>query len=168
LGAYRDGDLTARESLLVAGHLAACRRCSERADQLAHVDAILADVTPIEPSAGFTAAVMAKISALPAPAARRVRLWWLAALMLTEWAIIAVLNAAHVLHWERPLAAGTAIAGQLAVAAQTLYRVADHFHIGIWAGVGIAAEIIIAIPLAIALRNYLARGGAALRGAQFS
>ncbi|MBC5825917.1 MAG: zf-HC2 domain-containing protein [Candidatus Eremiobacteraeota bacterium] len=167
LSAYNDGDLSPRESLLVSGHLAACAECSAYSSRLADVDAALANLSEIQPAAGFTAAVMSKIASLPAPERPRRSLWWLPALMLTEWLILAVLNAAHVLHWQRPLAVTAAFAADFSIAAQTLYRLASHFHIGVWAVAGTGAEIAILIPVAMAVRSYVARGGA-LRGARVS
>lgn len=83
----RDGAEEPDEGL--RGHLETCGRCRERLEDLRSLDATLAGLPSLEPSPGFTDAVMSRVT-LPAPWYRRL---WNAAVERWLLATIAVLGA---------------------------------------------------------------------------
>jgi len=168
LGAYFDGDLKPGARLAVAGHVAACAACSEFALQLRAVDARLAGLRSVEPHAGFTAAVLAKIAALPqAQRAWLSQAWWIAGYVGAAWAIVAVALATRTIAWQTALAAAGAFLGKAGVSLETLLRVAVHFHLGGLAALGAGVEIALLAVLAIVGRTYLWRLGHAPLGARW-
>jgi hypothetical protein len=126
----------------------------------------LARLTEIEPRADFTLLVMAKIAALPVPSQRRVRAWWLGAYDLLAWAVLAALTATGILRWKVVAAESGLLFGKFAVAANALYRVADHFHLTTFALVGGLVEGGVLLLLLYAGRRYLAGARTAFFGAQ--
>jgi hypothetical protein len=65
------GQLAGRDRAEVLEHLASCRRCSDEVDALLAVtEQLLLGVEEAEPPPGFESAVLARITAPPAPAAR--------------------------------------------------------------------------------------------------
>jgi anti-sigma factor RsiW len=60
--AYLDGSIAPRLRREVEGHLAGCVACRERAEQFRHIWGILDEEPMIGPSAGFDAAVRARVA----------------------------------------------------------------------------------------------------------
>ena len=60
--AYLDGSIEPRHRRALEAHLAACAPCRERAGQFGELWGILEDVPVIRPSAGFDAAVRARVA----------------------------------------------------------------------------------------------------------
>jgi anti-sigma factor RsiW len=71
LDAYLDGDLPPAEAARVEGHLAACADCAAELADLRRTVEMVEALPMAEPSAGFTARVLAAVEGLPAPVAAR-------------------------------------------------------------------------------------------------
>jgi anti-sigma factor RsiW len=166
LSAYRDGELTRADALLIAGHLAGCPSCSALNARLQRVDDVLESLSFMEPSSDFTASVMAKIADLPAPAAKRVSIWWMGGYTAAAWAAFATLTATHVVNPQSVLAELGVVAGKTGFAMETLYKIGAHFHLVDVAAAAVAIEIALLAVGATVGRKYLPRLGWALLGAQ--
>jgi anti-sigma factor RsiW len=164
LGAYRDGELSARESALVEAHLASCGACRSFAARYAAVEASLDKLVGIEPSPDFTIAVMAKIAALAAPAPRPVRFWWLVAADIAIWVAIGALTAIGTIRWKTVLATVSATAAKLGVTFDTLYTVGQHFHITTIVALGVLVELGFLALIVVLGRKYFERVRSALAG----
>lgn len=166
LPAYQDGVLAAGAAADLEAHLASCLGCRAFAEEMMVAERRLARMREIEPQADFTSRVMARIAALPAPQRRGVRVWWLGVYDLFAWVVLLALVATGALRWKAILAQGGVVAGKLAVSADTLYRVADHFHLTTLALVGGLVEGALLFALLYAGRRYLAGMRTALFGVQ--
>jgi anti-sigma factor RsiW len=166
LPAYQDGVLSAGAAADLEAHLASCVGCRTFSEEMMVVERRLARLREIEPRAGFTQAVMAKIAALPAPAGRGVRIWWLGVYDAFAWVVLAALAATGFLRWKTIVAGGGVFLGKLALSGSALYRVADHFHLTTLALVGGVVEGAVLLFLLYAGRHYLAGMRAAIPGAQ--
>ena len=166
LAAFRDGDLSRADARLVEEHLAGCTECTAVDARMRRVDSALATMTLIEPAPGFSAAVMAKIAAMPA-AARRRPVWPLFAGYLTAtWAVVALLGVLRVLNLNGIVARIGGFASQSEIAFGTLFRLGIHFHVGDVAAIAVAIEIALLAVAATVGRKYLPRLGSALLGAR--
>jgi anti-sigma factor RsiW len=166
LSAHLDGELSRADALLIAGHLASCASCSALYARLQRVDDVLESLSFIEPSQDFTATVMAKIAEMPAPAAKRISVWWMGGYTAAAWAAFGALSAAHVISPQGVVAELGVFAGKTGFAMETLYKVGAHFHL---VDVAVAAVVIEVAMLAVGAtvgRKYLPRLGSALLGAQ--
>ena len=130
------------------------------------VERRLARLSEIEPRADFTQLVMAKIAALPAPAAHGLKIWWLGVYDAFAWVVLAALVATGLLRWKTIVAEGGALVGKLALSGGALYRVADHFHLPQLALVGGVVEGAVLLFLLYAGRHYPAAMRTAVSGAQ--
>jgi anti-sigma factor RsiW len=166
LTAHRDGELSRADALLIAGHLAACASCSALNARLQRVDAVLESLSFLEPRRDFTATVMAKIAELPAPAAKRVSIWWMGGYTAAAWAAFATLTATKVVNPQVVVAELGVYAGKTGFAMETLYKIGAHFHLVDVAAVAVAIEIAMLAVGATVGRKYLPRLGLALLGAQ--
>jgi anti-sigma factor RsiW len=166
LAAYRDGDLSRADARLVNEHLAGCSACTALDARMRRVDTALTRIVLIEPAPDFTATIMAKIAALPSPARRRVVWPWFAAYVFATWAVVALLNALHVVNISAIIGRVGGFAGQAGVALETLSRLGGHFHVADVAAIAVAIEIILLAVAATAGRKYLPRLGSALLGAR--
>jgi predicted anti-sigma-YlaC factor YlaD len=162
LGAYQDRELDAAAAARVEQHLHACPACRQLAETMARAECGLQQLSNLEPSEGFTRAVMARIAAQPAMAAARWRITWLGVYDLIAWLVIIGLGAAGVLRWQPVVADVGVVAGKAAVVADVLYHIAQHFHLTTLVLVGGACEIAIALMVLIAIGRSL--DSATLRG----
>ncbi len=87
LPAYQDGVLAAGAAADLEAHLASCVGCRTFSEEMMVVEHRLARLTEIEPRVDFTSVVMARIAAMPAPARRQLRMWWLGAYNMIVWAL---------------------------------------------------------------------------------
>jgi predicted anti-sigma-YlaC factor YlaD len=166
LPAYQDGVLAAGAAADLEGHLATCVGCRTFSEEMMVVERRLARLSEIEPRVDFTRIVMARIAALPVPAHRGVRVWWLGAYDLAAWIMLVALTATGILRWKTVVAESGVLFGKLALSADALYRIAEHFHIITFAIVGGLAEGAALVLLLYAGRRYLAGMRTALFGAQ--
>jgi anti-sigma factor RsiW len=166
LPAYQDGVLSAGAAADLEAHLASCLGCRTFSEEMMVVERRLARLREIEPRVDFTQVVMARIAAMPAPARSGVRMWWLGLYDLCAWVVLAALVATGMLRWKAVVAQGGALFGKLAISADALYRVADHFHLTTLALVGGLVEGAVLLFLLYAGRRYLAGMPSALFGAQ--
>jgi anti-sigma factor RsiW len=166
LGAFQDGTLTGEAAARLRAHLAACVGCRTFAEEMMVVEHRLARLPQLQPRPDFTQLVMASIRMMPAPAPRRSRIVWLGVYDLLAWALMIALAATGILRWKALAADGALMLGKFAVGADTLYRVADHFHLTNIALVGGLAEGCALLFLMYAGRHYLARVRMAVFGAQ--
>ncbi|MBC5808523.1 MAG: hypothetical protein DLM53_10685 [Candidatus Eremiobacter antarcticus] len=168
LARYREGDLSAAAASAVRDHLERCQGCQAFLAELSALEARLARVREIEPRSDFTQLVMARIAALPSPAraGQRSRLWWLGMYDVVAWVLLAALAATGILHWQAIVGEGGLLAGRLALAGADLYRIAGHFHLGVYAAAGVLIESLAAIAIAIAARRTLRNVGNNLLGAR--
>jgi len=166
LPAYQDGVLSAGAAADLEAHLASCLGCRTFSEEMMVVERRLARLREIEPRVDFTQVVMARIAAMPAPARGGVRMWWLGLYDLFAWVVLAALVATGMLRWKIAVAQGGALFGKLAISADALYRVADHFHLTTLALVGGVVEGVVLLLLLYAGRRYLAGMPSALFGAQ--
>ena len=164
IGALNDGDLPARDATLVEQHLASCAACSAFAARLTALDAALVRLAPIEPRADFTLAVMAGISATPAPQRQPARLWLLVIADIALWLAIGALTAFGLIRWKAAVAGAGAFAAKAGVTVAAFFDVAQHFHIETIAVLGVGLEIAFLVILATAGRKYLPRVRATLSG----
>ena len=164
LGQRQDGELSPRDAALVDAHVASCARCSAYAAALSSVESTLVRLAPIEPSADFTLAVMAKIAAMPAPARRPARFWWLLAADIMLWAAIGALTALGAIRWKSLAGGATAFAAKALVASSTLYDVAKDLHLTTLLGLGVGVELAVIAVAAVFARKYLPRIRATLAG----
>ena len=166
LPAYQDGVLASGAAADLEAHLASCLGCRTFSEEMMVVERRLARLTEIEPRVDFTQVVMARIAALPAPAYHGVRMWWIGAYDLIAWVLLVALTAAGILRWKSVVAEGSVLVGKLALAADSLYRIADHFHLVTYALIGGLVEGAALLFLLYAGRRYLAVMRTALFGAQ--
>lgn len=166
LPAYQDGVLSAGAAADLEAHLASCLGCRTFSEEMMVVEHRLARLTEIEPRVDFTQAVMARIAALPAPARRGLRMWWLGAYDLLAWTLLVALAATGMFRWKTLVAEGGVLFGKTALAADALYRVADHFHLTTLALVGGLVEGAVLALFLYAGRRYLAGMRSALFGVQ--
>jgi anti-sigma factor RsiW len=164
LGQRVDDELSARDRALVDAHLASCAKCRSEASRIAAVERTLVRLAQIEPSDDFTLAVMAKIAAMPAPAAKPARFWWLIVADVALWAAIGALTAIGTIRWKTIAAGAGAFAAKLGVALGTFYDVGKDFHIPTFLALGVGLEIVFLALLAAAGRKYLSRVRATLAG----
>jgi anti-sigma factor RsiW len=164
LGAYQDGDLSAREMGILDAHLATCSACRAQLAQLRAVESSLVRLVAIEPQGDFTLALMAKIAAMPVPERRPVRLWWFVAADVLIWAAIGALTAFGAIRWKSLAGAAAAFAAKLGVALGTFYDVGQHFHITTVVALGVLLEVVFLALFAAAGRKYLSRVRATLSG----
>jgi anti-sigma factor RsiW len=157
LSAYQDGDLAPREAALVAAHLASCAECSAFSQRLADAESSLIRLAPIEPAPDFTLAVMAKIAAMPLPARRPARIWWLLAADIVIWLAIGAFTALGAIRWKVIAAAAVSFAAKVGVAGTALFDVAQHLHIASIAVLGVGLEVAFIVLLIVAGRKYLSR-----------
>lgn len=166
LPAYQDGVLAAGAAADLEAHLASCVGCRTFSEEMMVVERRLARLTEIEPRVDFTSVVMARIAAMPAPARRQLRMWWLGAYNMLAWALLAALTATGLLRWQALVADTGVVLAKMAPSVNALYRVADHFHLFTFALVGGMIEgAVLLIVLATGWR-YLAGMRTALFGAQ--
>jgi predicted anti-sigma-YlaC factor YlaD len=158
--------LSAGAAADLEAHLASCLGCRAFSEEMMVVEHRLARLSEIEPRVDFTQVIMARIAALPAPARQHVRIWWLGAYDLIAWALLVGLTAAGILRWKTVVAESGVLVGKLALAADAMYRIADHFHLVSLALVGGLAEGVVLLLLLYAGRRYLAGMRTALFGAQ--
>ena len=166
LTAHREGELSRADALLIAGHLASCAACSALNARLQRVDAALESMTLIEPTHDFTASVMAKIAAMPAPAPKRFSMWWMGGYIAAAWAGFGALTATHVVNPQGVVAELGVFAGKSGLAMETLYKIGAHFHLLDVAVAAVAVEVALLAVGATVGRKYLPRLGSALLGAQ--
>ena len=166
LPAYQDGVLASGAAADLEAHLASCLGCRTFSEEMMVVERRLARLTEIEPRVDFTQVVMARIAALPAPAYRGVRMWWIGAYDLVAWVLLVAMTAAGILRWKTVVAEGSVLVGKLALAADALYRIAGHFHLVTYALIGGLVEGAALLLLLYAGRRYLAVMRTALFGAQ--
>ena len=166
LPAYQDGVLASGAAADLEAHLASCLGCRTFSEEMMVVERRLARLTQIEPRADFTQVVMARIAALPAPARSGVRMWWIGAYDLVAWVMLVAFTAAGILRWKSVVAEGGVLVGKLALSADALYRIADHFHLITYALIGGLVEGAALLFLLYAARRYLAVMRSSLFGAQ--
>lgn len=166
LAAYQDGELAAVQASEITAHLAQCSECQAFSESMTEIELRLAHLAEIEPIANFTQLVMAKVAVMPAPAARRISMWWLGVYDLFAWALLAGLVAAGILRWQSVVAGAGELFGKLALASEALYRVAGHLHLTTFALAGAFIEVGGLVILAYVGRHYLAGMRTALFGAQ--
>jgi hypothetical protein len=130
------------------------------------VERRLARLTEIEPRVDFTSVVMARIAALPAPARRGLRMWWLGAYDVLAWALLVALTATGLLRWKAVVTECAVLFGKFALSANALYRVADHFHLLTLALFGGLVEGAVLMAVLYAGWRYLAGMRTASFGAQ--
>jgi len=164
LGQRRDDELSARDSALVDAHLASCADCRSFAGRLAKIESTLVRLAPIEPSGDFTLAVMAKIAAMPAPARRPARFWWLLVADIALWAAIGALTALGAIRWKAIAGGVAAFAANSYVASGTLYDVAKDLHVTNVLALGVGVELAVLALVAAFGRRLLPRFRAALAG----
>ena len=166
LPAYQDGVLASGAAADLEAHLASCLGCRTFSEEMMVVERRLARLTEIEPRVDFTAVVMARIAALPAPAESGLRIWWIGAYDLLAWVVLLALTAAGILRWKTVVAETGVLVGKLGLAADALYRIAGHFHLITYALVGGLVEGAALLLILYAGRRYLAVMRTALFGAQ--
>lgn len=157
LAAYQDGELSHGDAVLIAGHIAACAECSAAYQRMASVETMLEGFPGIEPANAFTAAVMAKIAALPVPRPSPARLWWIGAYVVAAWAVLAALVSTRTIIWQSFVAVAAGLVARIGVAGVDLLRVAQHLHLLTYAALGVAVEISLLVVLGVACRKYLSR-----------
>jgi anti-sigma factor RsiW len=166
LGAYQDGALSPSAAAALRAHIDTCVGCRAFAEEMMVVEHRLSRLSALEPRADFTYAVMASIRTMPAPAPRRSRIVWLGVYDLLAWALTIALAATGILRWKTLAADGGLMLGKFVVAADGLYRVADHFHLTMLALVGGFVEGLALLVLLYAGRHYLSGVRTAFFGAQ--
>jgi predicted anti-sigma-YlaC factor YlaD len=166
LGAYQDGTLPADVAARLRAHLDTCVGCRVFAEEMMVVEHRLAQLSTLEPRPDFTQLVMTAVRAMPAPAPRRSRIVWLGIYDLLAWALLIALAATGVLHWRVLAADGGLTLGKFVVTADSLYHIADHFHLVTVALFGGLAEGLALLLVLYAGRHYLSRVQTALFGAQ--
>lgn len=168
LAAYRDGDVSPASAALIAAHLEQCNDCAAFWEGLAEVDRRLQALTEIEPRADFTQLIMAKVAAMPAyaPVQNRLRVWWIGLYELIAWVAVVALTAAGILNWKGVVADAGVLVGKYGVLAEDLYRLASHYHLGIYAAVGTAVECMLFFLALVFARRYLGNLRSALFGVQ--
>ncbi len=168
LAQYREGDLSAAAASAVREHLERCQGCQAFLAELNALEARLARVQDIEPRSDFTQVVMARIAGLPSPAkaGQRSRLWWLGMYDVVAWVLLAALAATGILHWQAIAGEGGLLVGRVALAGADLYRIAGHFHLGVYAAAGVLIESAAAIAIAVSARRSLRNIGNDLLGAR--
>ena len=94
LEALAAGELGAADAAVVESHLVGCARCREEVDEWRQLFGALADLPGIEPSVGFTDAVMARV-AVRSPWAERLSalLRWMTPRTTAAWALLAAVLA---------------------------------------------------------------------------
>lgn len=147
-------------------HMDTCIGCRTFAEEMMVVEHQLARLPQIEPRADFTHLVMAAVATMPVRAPQRPRIMWLGVYDLLAWALMIALAATGILRWKVLAADGGLMLGKFAVSADTLYRVADHFHLTTVALVGGLVEGCVLLFLLYAGRRYLASVQSAFFGAQ--
>jgi anti-sigma factor RsiW len=166
LGAYQDGTLSANAAAQLRAHLDGCVGCRAFAEEMMVVEHRLGKLTQLEPKPDFTQLVMAAIRTMPAPAPQPSRIVWLGVYDLLAWALLIALAATGVFRWTQIAAAAGLTFAKFVVAADGLYRVAEHFHITTLALAGSIFEVLVLLAILIAGRRYLARTQPASFGAQ--
>ena len=164
IGQRADGELSARDSALVDAHVASCAQCRAFAGRIAAVESSLVHLAQIEPHDDFTLAVMAKIAAMPAPARRPARFWWLVVADVALWAAIGALTALGAIRWKMIAGGAGAFAAKSVLAFGTLYDVAKDLHITTFLALGVGLELAFLALFVAAGRRYLARFRATLAG----
>lgn len=147
-------------------HLDTCLGCRAFAEEMMVVEHHLSRLPELEPRVDFTRLVMSAVATMPAPAPRRSRIVWLGVYNLLAWAVMIALAATGILRWKVLAADGGLMLGKFAVSADTLYRVADHFHLTTIALVGGLVEGCVLLFLLYAGRRYLASVQSDFFGAQ--
>jgi len=165
LPAYQDGVLASGAAADLEAHLASCLGCRTFSEEMMVVERRLARLTEIAPRVDFTQTVMARIAALPAPRSG-VRMWWIGAYDLVAWVMLVAFTAAGILRWKSVVAEGGVLVGKLALSADALYRIADHFHLITYALIGGLVEGAALLFFLYAARRYLAVMRSSLFGAQ--
>lgn len=149
---------------ILDAHLASCSACRTQLERLRAVESSLVRLVAIEPQGDFTLALMAKIAAMPVPARRPVRIWWLVAADVLIWATIGALSAFGAIRWKSLAGAAAAFAAKAGVALGTFYDVGQHFHITTVVALGVLLEAAFLALFAAAGRKYLSRVRAAVSG----
>ena len=85
---------------------------------------------------------------------------------VVAWVLLAALAATGILHWQAVAGEGGLLVGRVAVASADLYRLAGHFHLGVYAAAGVLIESLAAIAIAITGRRSLRNIGNTLLGAR--
>lgn len=166
LGAFQDEALPAGLTMQIRTHLDTCLGCRTFAEEMMVVEHRLSRLSELEPRVDFTRLVMSAVATMPAPAPRRSRIMWLGVYDLLAWAAMIALAATGILRWKILAADGGLMLGKVAVSADALYRVAEHFHLTTVALVGGLVEGSILLFLLCAGRRYLASVQTAFFGAQ--
>jgi predicted anti-sigma-YlaC factor YlaD len=163
LMAHIDGDTSLVEREAIERHLAVCESCRAEASALREVEMRLERLQPIEPRGDLTLAVMAAVSAMPAPKPARLQLRWFAGYLAAAWLLLIGATQMHLINWQRAFAATGTEFGKLGAAAQTLAHVAGNLHVGAIAAGAVGFELIVLVlgvllvrPLVPRISNWLA------------
>ena len=173
LDRYLEGTLTPPQMRAVAEHLTQCSGCSELLEEVKVIDGLLATTRVPDLPENFTFALMAEVSALPAPRARQHPIW--SFLALYSAAVWAAVIAAMALSGTSPRVVIAAIAsglGKFGVASSAFGTDLSHgltHAMPTLAAFGLGVLIIdIAIACAFALLYFVVRPRLAARLASVS
>ena len=165
LMAHLDGDTSRVERELIERHLAVCESCRAEAAALREIEMRLERLAPIEPRNDFTLAVMAAVSAMPAPKASRLRLGWFGGYLAAAWLLLIAATATHLINWQRIFASSATEFGKLGAAVQALAHVAGNLHVGTIAAGAVGFEMLVLAVGILVLRPFVPRISGWLAGA---
>jgi len=136
LDEYLEGGLAPRARAALRAHLEACAQCRQLLERARIVDGLLHTNRPAPIPADFTAAVMVRVRAMPAPAPMHRTLWHLAAAYLVgAWAVVAAALLFVRFGWS------SAQTARIAAAAGGAAQALTHGLHSLWPAAPIAASL---------------------------